>query len=147
MSLTDPYTKQIPIYFDPARVCCIFHVSRSLASSVNIFQYFTKNKLELLPHAHRDSSNRLFQVAEMCVLLLQDLLQSCSRGGEGEWRTCAMRDDCDEPRSVWTSLPITVTVTQKFTVPGKCVCVCFITAGHITKLFAWGGEESGGHVL
>jgi len=27
------------------------------------------------------------------------------------------------------------------------VCVCFITAGPITKLFAWGGEESGGHVL
>ena len=25
--------------------------------------------------------------------------------------------------------------------------VCFITAGPITKLFAWGGEESGGHVL
>ena len=28
-----------------------------------------------------------------------------------------------------------------------CVCVCFITAGPITKLFACGGEESGGHVL
>jgi hypothetical protein len=27
------------------------------------------------------------------------------------------------------------------------VCVCFITAGPITKLFACGGEESGGHVL
>jgi hypothetical protein len=27
------------------------------------------------------------------------------------------------------------------------VCVCFITAGPITKLFAWGEEESGGHVL
>jgi len=26
-------------------------------------------------------------------------------GGGGEWRTCAMRDD--EPRPVWTSLPIT----------------------------------------
>ena len=24
-------------------------------------------------------------------------------------------------------------------------CVCFITAGPITKLFAWGEEESGGH--
>jgi hypothetical protein len=34
-----------------------------------------------------------------------DLLQSCSRVGGGEWRTCAMRDD--EPRPVWTSLPIT----------------------------------------
>jgi hypothetical protein len=28
-----------------------------------------------------------------------------------------------------------------------CVCVCFITAGPITKLCAWGEEESGGHVL
>ena len=27
------------------------------------------------------------------------------------------------------------------------ICVCFITAGPITKLFAWGEEESGGHVL
>jgi hypothetical protein len=27
------------------------------------------------------------------------------------------------------------------------LCVCFITAGPITKLFAWGEEESGGHVL
>jgi len=26
-------------------------------------------------------------------------------------------------------------------------CVCFITAGPITKLFAGGEEESGGHVL
>ena len=41
----------------------------------------------------------------VCVLLLQDLLQSCSSGGGGEWRTCAMRDD--EPRPVWMSLPIT----------------------------------------
>ena len=30
---------------------------------------------------------------------------------------------------------------------GVCVCVCFITAGPITKLCAWGEEESGGHVL
>jgi hypothetical protein len=28
-----------------------------------------------------------------------------------------------------------------------CLFVCFITAGPITKLFAWGEEESGGHVL
>ncbi len=28
-----------------------------------------------------------------------------------------------------------------------CLYVCFITAGPITKLFAWGEEESGGHVL
>ena len=44
----------------------------------------------------------------VCVLLLQDLLQSCARGGD---------------------------------------CVCFITAGPITKLCEWGEEESGGHVL
>ena len=41
----------------------------------------------------------------VCVSLLQDLLQSCSRGGGGEWRTCAMKDD--EPRPVWMMLPIT----------------------------------------
>ena len=38
-------------------------------------------------------------------LLLQDLLQSCARGGGGEWRTCAMR--YDEPRLVWTRLTTT----------------------------------------
>jgi hypothetical protein len=32
-------------------------------------------------------------------LAVMDLLQSCSRGGGGEWRTCAMRDD--EPRPVF----------------------------------------------
>jgi hypothetical protein len=34
-------------------------------------------------------------------------------------------------------------------VRGGCVCLesCFITAGPITKLCAWGEEESGGHVL
>jgi hypothetical protein len=38
----------------------------------------------------------------VCVcLLLQDLVQSCLRGGGGGyWRTCATRDD--EPRPVWT---------------------------------------------
>jgi hypothetical protein len=51
-------------------------------------------------------SNRNVEFKELeCVLLLQDLLQSCSRGGGGEWRTCAMRDD--EPRPVWINLPIT----------------------------------------
>ena len=38
-------------------------------------------------------------------LLRQDLLQSCARGGGGEWRTCAMR--YDEPRLVWTRLTTT----------------------------------------
>jgi hypothetical protein len=44
---------------------------------------------------------------ERCVcLLLQDLVQSCSHGGGGGYgRTCATRDD--EPRPVWTRLPIT----------------------------------------
>jgi hypothetical protein len=43
----------------------------------------------------------------MCVcLLLQDLVQRCLHGGGGGYgRTCATRDD--EPRPVWTSLPIT----------------------------------------
>jgi hypothetical protein len=42
----------------------------------------------------------------MCVcLLLQDLVQSCLHGGGGYGRTCATRDD--EPRPVWTRLPIT----------------------------------------
>ena len=53
-------------------------------------------------------------------------------GGGGEWRTCATRDD--EPRPVWTSLPITH------------VCV-FITAGPIIKLCAGGEGDSEGHVL
>ncbi len=30
---------------------------------------------------------------------------------------------------------------------GSFGCVCFITAGPIAKLCAWGEEESGGHVL
>jgi hypothetical protein len=70
----------------------------------------------------------------LVCLLLQDLVQSCLRGGGGYGRTCATRDD--EPRPVWTSL----TITYKW-----CVCV-FITTGPSTKLFAWGGDM-GGHVL
>jgi hypothetical protein len=38
-------------------------------------------------------------------ILLQDLVQSCLRGGGGHGRTCATRDD--ELRPVWTRLPIT----------------------------------------
>jgi hypothetical protein len=43
----------------------------------------------------------------VCVcLLLQDLVQSVLHGGGGGYgRTCATRDD--EPRPVWTRLPIT----------------------------------------
>jgi hypothetical protein len=67
-----------------------------------------------------------------CVFITAVLLQSCSRvcGGEGGGHsTSATRDDA--PRPVWTSLP---------------VCV-FITAGPITKLFAWWWGDIGGHVL
>jgi hypothetical protein len=43
---------------------------------------------------------------ERVFLLLQDLVQSCLHGGGGgKGRTCATRDD--EPRPVWTRLPIT----------------------------------------
>ena len=57
----------------------------------------------------------------MCVcLLLQDLVQSCLRGGDHS-RYLADNTAIDS--------------------------VCFITAGPITKVFAWGEEESGGHVL
>jgi hypothetical protein len=43
---------------------------------------------------------------EICVcLLVQYLLQSCPRGGRGIVEDMATRDD--EPRPVWTSLPIT----------------------------------------
>jgi hypothetical protein len=39
-------------------------------------------------------------------LLLQDLVQNCLHGGGGGYgRKCATRDD--EPRPVWTSMPIT----------------------------------------
>jgi hypothetical protein len=45
-------------------------------------------------------------ITAMCVcFLLQDLVQSCLHGGGGYGRTCATRDD--EPRPVWTRLPIT----------------------------------------
>ncbi len=51
----------------------------------------------------------------MCVcLLLQDLVQSCLRGEGGIWRTCATRDD--EPRPVWSNLPITHLVNSGFLV-------------------------------
>ncbi len=49
---------------------------------------------------------KLFVWGEFVCLLLQYLLQNCSRvGGGKQWRTCATRDY--EPRPVWTSLPIT----------------------------------------
>ena len=40
-----------------------------------------------------------------------------------------------------------VRVSRRTCGRGITMCVCFITAGPITKMFAWGEEESGGHVL
>jgi hypothetical protein len=61
----------------------------------------------------------------MCVcvfFLLQDLVQSCLRGGGGYWRTCATRDD--EPRPV-------------------CVYYC----STYYKAVREGGGGNGGHLL
>jgi hypothetical protein len=59
-----------------------------------------------LPLRPSETLQRSPGVDAVCVcLLLQDLLQSCARGGGGEWRTCAMR--YDEPRLVWTRLTTT----------------------------------------
>ncbi len=60
-----------------------------------------------------------------------------ARGGGGEWRTCAMRDD--EPRPVWMSLLITHCITA-----GVCV---FYYSRTYYKAVCVGGEESGGHVV
>ena len=89
--------------------------------------------------------------------------------GGGYWRTCAKRDN--EPRPVWTSLPIThvfitaVPITKLFLCVGGetmedmcykrlraksgrlCQLLLFITAVPNTKLCVWGEEDSGGHVL
>jgi hypothetical protein len=59
-------------------------------------------------------------------LLLQYLLQSCSRGGGGgKWRTCATR--YDEPRFVWTSLTITHKAENflQGSNPGQMVCTSY----------------------
>ena len=75
----------------------------------------------------RDTKGLPAQLPKLCVCLL--LHKRCSRGGRGlvEDMCSAARDD--EPKPVWTSLPIT--------------CVCLVTAvpgpavpGPITKLFA-----------
>jgi hypothetical protein len=42
---------------------------------------------------------------------------------------------------------VCVFITAEGDFEGAPLCVCFITAGPITKLCAWGEEESGGHVL
>ena len=41
----------------------------------------------------------------MCVYYCSTFDKAVRVGGGGEWRTCATRDD--EPRPVWTRLPIT----------------------------------------
>jgi hypothetical protein len=57
----------------------------------------------------------------VCVcLLLQDLVQSCLRGGGGGYgRTCATRDD--DPRPVWTRLPTCPSRTSERGGEGDCV--------------------------
>ena len=45
--------------------------------------------------------------AQVCVLLLQDLLQSCARGGRRRVEDMCYERRDDEPRPVWMSLPIT----------------------------------------
>ncbi len=68
----------------------------------------------------------------MCVLLLQDLLQRCSSGGGGEWRTC----DDDDPFivlsetkfssrciPVWIGTLLTGLGSKKNTCDNVCVCL------------------------
>jgi hypothetical protein len=65
------------------------------------------------------------------VCLLQDLVQRCLHGGGGGYgRTCATRDD--EPRPVWTSLPM---------------CVCLLLQDLVQRCLHGGGGDMGGHVL
>jgi hypothetical protein len=65
---------------------------------------------------------------------------------------CGERSCWDDPRS-WNIVPDKVTLrveSQALTTVFRHMVrkhVCFITAGPITKLCAWGEEESGGHVL
>jgi hypothetical protein len=44
----------------------------------------------------------------VCFITAGPIAKAVRVGGGGEWRTCATRDD--EPRPVWTSLPITHTL-------------------------------------
>jgi hypothetical protein len=68
-----------------------------------------KETQKLAVHAggcgHYGGEKRNVRIVSVC-LLLQDLVQSCLHGGGGEGygRTCATR--YDEPRPVWTRLPI-----------------------------------------
>jgi hypothetical protein len=62
-----------------------------------------------------------------------------------EWHhTCFLQSPAGGTQWVYSGRLIVVSVrTNK----RHHQSVCFITAGPITKLFAWGEEESGGHVL
>jgi hypothetical protein len=77
------------------------------------------------------------------------------RGGGGGWRG---EDMCYERLRAEASVnyrSVCPSRTHRGKEPGRSEsgpgwvfeCVCFITAGPITKLFAWREEESGGHVL
>ena len=58
----------------------------------------------------------------MCVYYCRTYYKAVRVGGEGEWRTCAMRDD--EPRPVWIPVPVCpaeVTVTLCDFVTGEFV--------------------------
>ena len=68
-------------------------------------------------------------LACVCVLL-QDLLQSCARGGRRR-----VEDMCYERRRAEAC--VDESAHHVYAVCGG-VCVCFITAGPITKLCAWG---------
>ncbi len=50
------------------------------------------------------------RVVERCVLILALPLIKLFAWGRGEWRTCATRDD--EPRPVWTRLPLWLPITH-----------------------------------
>jgi O-antigen/teichoic acid export membrane protein len=86
-------------------------IDATIYTLVNIFSsgYFVPLRLcdlsiSCIRTAPLQSRNALLVYLGVC-LLLQDLLQSCARGGGGEWRTCAMR--YDEPRLGWTRLTTT----------------------------------------
>ena len=72
----------------------------------------------------------------MCVLLLQDLLQSCARGGRRR-----VEDMCYERRRAEACVDVSAHHAL-VNAGGVCVYVfitagVFITAVPITKLFAW----------
>jgi hypothetical protein len=93
---------------------------------------------------------------DMCVFITAGpSTKMFTWGGGGYGRTCATRDD--EPRPVCVYYCRTEYKDVYMGGGGiwedMCyerrraeACVGFITAGPITKLCAWGEEESGGHV-